>query len=119
MRQRKQRDVAKENEFYLQLMQQALPVDTTSAAEVQQQPESTGTVAVTSVTASPQNASNGKIHQPNRQSHERNGHIMNGVTTVPNGVAGHAKSHRKSLEKSKEHSEHEHRLIIAELFLIQ
>lgn len=28
MRQRKQRDVAKENEFYMQLLQQALPIDT-------------------------------------------------------------------------------------------
>lgn len=101
MRQRKQRDVAKENEFYLQLMQQALPAETTATAAAEmaeQQQQDTATTVVI------QNAS--KIQ--NRQSHEKNGHVMNGVA-LPNGV--HSKSHRKSVEKSKDQhvEQHEHR----------
>lgn len=97
MRQRRQRDVAKENEFYLQLMQQALPMEMNGS---QQQMEATVIVQ-----APP--AQSTKIHT-NRQSHEKNGQIPNGV--VANGVGNHTtKSHRKSVEKSKEHTEHDHR----------
>ncbi|XP_012275479.1 macoilin-1 isoform X2 [Orussus abietinus] len=39
MRQRKQKDVAKENEFYLQLLQQALPVEQQAATTQQLQPQ--------------------------------------------------------------------------------
>lgn len=99
MRQRKQRDVAKENEFYLQLMQQALPLETNSTLQVQESVQS-------SVTA--------HNHTPNAKTHkqvqERNGHVPNGV---PNGVhAGHSnsqKSHRKSVDKVKEEQEHRER----------
>lgn len=115
MRQRKQRDVAKENEFYLQLMQQALPADTAAETveQQQQQPETTSAVSSNIIQHNNNNAS--KIQQPtqqqqsNRQSHEKNGHVMNGVTSLPNGVSHSSKSHRKSMEKSKEHVEHEHR----------
>ncbi|KAF5270649.1 hypothetical protein FQA39_LY01387 [Lamprigera yunnana] len=97
MRQRKQRDVAKENEFYQQLLLQALPLDVNSQTENQ----STAIVPATQI------QNNIKI-QP-RQSQEKNGHIPNG--TISNGIhQSHAqKSHRKSLEKSKEHVEHENR----------
>lgn len=93
MRQRKQRDVAKENEFYLQLMQQALPVDVNNAAA----PQETAIVPAPPV----------QNHKPQRQSHEKNGQVPNG--TIPNGIGNHtSKSHRKSLEKSKE-QDHDHR----------
>lgn len=94
MRQRKQRDVAKENEFYLQLMQQALPIDATSSG-AQLNESSTAIVPA-------QNVQNSKI---SRQSHERNGHVPNG--TVLNGIQ-QQKSHRKSLDKCKEHDDHKH-----------
>lgn len=107
MRQRKQRDVAKENEFYLQLMQQALPADTTTEITTDQQQETTTTP---SPVVHNHSNTNNKIQQQNsRQSHEKNGHVMNGVGALSNGVGHTTKSHRKSLEKSKEQSEHEHR----------
>lgn len=93
MRQRRQRDVAKENEFYMQLMQQALPAETSICQ--QQTTEPTTTAVVPSNAPSPPPVQT-KIH-PNRQSHEKNGQIPNGV--IPNGVH---KSHRK---------EHDHRHI--------
>lgn len=121
MRQRKQRDVAKENDFYLQLMQQALPADTVTEITEQE----TTTIVSSSPVAVQHNSSNSannKIQQQqqqtqqqsHRQSHEKNGHVMNGVTSLPNGVGGghSSKSHRKSLEKSKEHAEHEHRSVL-------
>lgn len=97
MRQRKQRDVAKENEFYLQLMQQALPLETNSTLQVQESVQSSVT---------PHNHTPiAKTHS--KQVQERNGHVPNGV---PNGVhAGHRnnsqKSHRKSVDKVKEEQE--------------
>lgn len=113
MRQRKQRDVAKENEFYLQLMQQALPVDVTNSLTQNNDssgnnsnstavvPTTTGTTATATAQQQQHNVQNNKI---NRQSHEKNGHLPNG--TLPNGV--HQKPHRKSLDKCKEHDEHRH-----------
>lgn len=95
MRQRKQRDVAKENEFYLQLMQQALPLEV-NAATLQ--------VQETGVSAH-NHTPNVKAHKQ-EQKQQHNGHVPNGV---PNGVhvhSGHSsnsqKSHRKSVDKVKE-----------------
>lgn len=110
MRQRKQRDVAKENEFYLQLMQQALPADTTTTttADVAEQQQQDTSVIHTHN----HNASIKAQQQNNRQSHEKNGHVMNGVGTMANGVGHTSKSHRKLIEKSREHVEHEHRYVV-------
>ncbi|XP_022916608.1 macoilin-1 isoform X2 [Onthophagus taurus] len=93
MRQRKQRDVAKENEFYMQLMQQALPMDTTP--QVQENPSTTIVALNHSV-------------QKEKKKEERNGHVSNG--TLANGVHSQ-KSQRKSVEKFKEenHERHEKR----------
>lgn len=46
MRQRKQQVVAKENLFYMQLMQQALPIETCTAAAEQIEPPSNAVVPV-------------------------------------------------------------------------
>lgn len=101
MRQRKQRDVAKENEFYQQLLLQALPLD----VGVNSQTES----ASTAIVPATQIQNNIKIQNASRQSQEKNGHIPNG--TISNGIhQSHAqKSHRKSLDKSKDHIEHENK----------
>ncbi|KAB0793090.1 hypothetical protein PPYR_12710 [Photinus pyralis] len=102
MRQRKQRDVAKENEFYQQLLLQALPLDVGASA-----PSESASNAIVPAT---QLHNNVKIQNTtNRQSHEKNGHIPNG--TVSNGIHHNhiQKPHRKSLDKSKEHVEHEAR----------
>lgn len=106
MRQRKQRDVAKENEFYMQLLQQALPLDTTSS-----QVNETNSTAVVSTqnsvqisSSSSSNSGSSKTHH--RQSHEKNGHVPNG--TLANGIHKE-KSHRKSVDKCKEpHNENDH-----------
>lgn len=55
MRQRKQQVVAKENLFYMQLMQQALPVETVSATT--EQAETTATLVVPA-----QPVQNNKVH---------------------------------------------------------
>ncbi|KAF5291422.1 hypothetical protein FQR65_LT01733 [Abscondita terminalis] len=99
MRQRKQRDVAKENEFYQQLLLQALPLD----VGVNSQTESASTAIVPAI----QIQNNIKIQNASRQSQEKNGHIPNG--TLSNGIHHAQKPHRKSLDKSKEHVEHENR----------
>ncbi|CAH1108244.1 unnamed protein product [Psylliodes chrysocephalus] len=98
MRQRKQQVVAKENLFYMQLMQQALPIETCTAAAEQIEPPSNAVVPVQPVLNS------NKLHN-NRQSHEKNGHIPNGA--IANGVHNtnthNTKSHhRKSVEKCKD-----------------
>lgn len=121
MRQRKQRDVAKENEFYLQLMQQALPVDTaitattTTTADIAEQQENhtnSHTVVHSNTHNHNSNTASGsssKLQQNSRQSHERNGHVMNGVGALANGVGHASKAHnRRVVDRSREH-EHEHR----------
>lgn len=109
MRQRKQRDVAKENEFYMQLMQQALPMDSVVAAPVstvqqQQLPQSVESTS-TAMVPSP-NTQSAKVHNNNKVQHEKNGHIPNGAA-IANGIHPTTKSHhhRKSVDKCKEHEE--------------
>nr|XP_023025770.1 macoilin-like [Leptinotarsa decemlineata] len=104
MRQRKQQFVAKDNLFYMQLMQQALPVDESSTAE---QVDATTSTAV--VPAQPILNNNNKLPSSSRQSHEKNGHIPNGA--IANGVHNthNTKSHhRKSVEKCKDVDQHDH-----------
>ncbi|CAG9857973.1 unnamed protein product [Phyllotreta striolata] len=109
MRQRKQQVVAKENQFYMQLMQQALPVETPTTGvatpAVEQPPEqATSTVQQQQQQQQQQHAANNnnKVHKQ----HERNGHVPNG--TLANGTGANAQAHkshqhhRKSLEKCKE-----------------
>lgn len=85
MRQRKQRDVAKENEFYMQLLQQALPIETQTSATTQTEP---------------------LIEKNTKQKHSEKNGVANGV--ISNGAPAIApKPHRKSVEKSKEHTESE------------
>lgn len=93
MRQKKQKDVAKENEFYMQLLQQALPVETPqNSATTQTEPSA--------ITDKTNNTKSTTKHQT-----ERNG-VANGV--VANGTPAIAqKPHRKSIEKSKEHTEND------------
>lgn len=95
MRQRKQQHVAKENMFYMQLMQQALP------AEVPPDPPSepaVQNVSSTIATVATNVQSNHKVH--NHSHKEKNGHIPNG--TIPNGVNHGTRSHKRALaEKSR------------------
>ncbi|KAG5888951.1 hypothetical protein JTB14_012210 [Gonioctena quinquepunctata] len=103
MRQRKQQVVAKENQFYMQLMQQALPVDVTTTSTEQVETTSNAVVPVQPV------LNNNKLPS-NRQSHEKNGHIPNGA--IANGVHNthNTKSHhRKSVEKCKDTDQHDHK----------
>ncbi|XP_072393968.1 macoilin isoform X1 [Diabrotica undecimpunctata] len=100
MRQRKQQVVAKENQFYMQLMQQALPVETCANAQEQIEPPPNAVVPVQPV------LNNNKL-QNSSKSHEKNGHIPNGA--IANGVHNThtTKSHhRKSVEKCKDQDQH-------------
>lgn len=92
MRQRKQRDVAKENEFYMQLLQQALPLESQASAMTQTENTSPAITDKTNTNTSTKQTT---------QKSEKNG-IANGV--ISNGTPAIAqKPHRKSVEKSKEH----------------
>lgn len=105
IRQRKQKEVAKENEFYMQLLQQALPQDEITDKS-QESIEAVDTLQQQHVTTSSSpavstNSSNNNVqHCKNAQNHHHkvhpvNGAIENGGTTV-NGSAG------KHYKKDKE-----------------
>lgn len=104
MRQRKQRDVAKENEFYMQLMQQALPVTEAAERPLQAPPSEQMAVVSTAVVPTPATTSVVSVQTKVPKVHEKNGHIPNG--TVANGVHPNKQHHRKSVDKCKEHDEH-------------
>ncbi|KAK9887915.1 hypothetical protein WA026_000218 [Henosepilachna vigintioctopunctata] len=101
MRQRKQRDVAKENEFYMQLIQQALP------PEAVMQPVEPAENAIVPVVSPVQNITKNNNHNKNLSHQDKNGHIPNGH--IANGVhSSHGKSHRKSVDKCKnDQNDHE------------
>lgn len=107
MRQRKQQYVAKENQFYMQLMQQALPVEVPS--DTSDQAPTTQANAVTNAAPSAPNVqNNNKVHTHSHK--DKNGHIPNG--TIPNGVNHGTRSHkRSSAEKSRDNAgdHHDHR----------
>ncbi|CAG9773860.1 unnamed protein product [Ceutorhynchus assimilis] len=98
MRQRKQQHVAKENLFYMQLMQQALPSEAPPDPPVEQpQVQQNATTNVVAATVTPHVQNN---HKVNNHSHkEKNGHIPNG--TIPNGVSHRSHNKRSSAEKSR------------------
>ncbi|CAB0030960.1 unnamed protein product [Trichogramma brassicae] len=123
MRQRKQRDVAKENEFYLQLLQQALPVEQQPANLPPQIPPSHVQIQTqVSTTVVEQNSKS----QPQRQSVQYNpspekgrGRVLNNVeTNLQNGahnniqITSHIQNanktnQRKSLDKiEKQEDQH-------------
>lgn len=121
MRQRRQREVAKENEFYMQLLQQALPV-----------PQETTQTPVTTNSTSPEK-SKGELrfvcwvflkeavvlmkfcflgtpsptteHDSNKLS---NGSVANGIPAPPNSSTKN--NHRKSLDKGPEKDQQEKKI---------
>ncbi|XP_012530914.1 macoilin-1 isoform X2 [Monomorium pharaonis] len=122
MRQRKQKDVAKENEFYLQLLQQALPLEQQAMSMQQIQPQvqpQTPQVTATSLEQhvktqahklNPQyNPSPEKSREGNNNSIETN--VQNGGVHNSSQVASQTQStatkstHRKSLDKSEKQEE--------------
>ncbi|XP_071564327.1 macoilin-1 isoform X2 [Temnothorax nylanderi] len=121
MRQRKQKDVAKENEFYLQLLQQALPLEQQAMSMQQIQPQvQSQTQQVTASLEqhvktqahklSPQyNPSPEKSREGNNNSIEtnvQNGGVHNSSQVTSQTQSATTKStHRKSLDKSEKQEE--------------
>ncbi|XP_071642317.1 macoilin-1 isoform X2 [Temnothorax longispinosus] len=121
MRQRKQKDVAKENEFYLQLLQQALPLEqqAMSMQQIQSQVQSQTQQVTTSLEQhvktqahklSPQyNPSPEKSREGNNNSIEtnvQNGGVHNSSQVTSQTQSATTKStHRKSLDKSEKQEE--------------
>ncbi|XP_029668926.1 macoilin-1 isoform X4 [Formica exsecta] len=121
MRQRKQKDVAKENEFYLQLLQQALPLEqqAMSMQQIQPQVQSQTQHVTTSLEQhiktqthklSPQyNPSPEKSREGSNSSIETN--VQNGGVHNSSQITSQAQSattkgtHRKSLDKSEKQEE--------------
>ncbi|XP_046737488.1 macoilin-1 isoform X2 [Diprion similis] len=116
MRQRKQKDVAKENEFYLQLLQQALPVEQQAATMQQLQPQAQ---LQTQLASAPQEQhTKSQLHRHNPQYNtspekSRGGCSVTTEASIQNGGVQHSgtqsasqaqnaatkNSHRKSLDK--------------------
>ncbi|KAG7209041.1 hypothetical protein KM043_015201 [Ampulex compressa] len=120
MRQRKQKDVAKENEFYLQLLQQALPLEQQAASmqQIQQQVQSQTHVATSleqhtktqSHKLNPQyNPSPEKSRGGSNSSVDtnvQNGGLHNGTQVMSQAQNATTKSnHRKSLDKGEKQEE--------------
>ncbi|XP_070170773.1 macoilin-1 isoform X2 [Polyergus mexicanus] len=119
MRQRKQKDVAKENDFYLQLLQQALPLEQQAMSMQQIQPQvQSQTQHVTASLEqhiktqthklSPQyNPSPEKSREGSNSSIETN--VQNGGVHNSSQIISQAQSakgtHRKSLDKSEKQEE--------------
>lgn len=109
IRQRKQREVAKENEFYMQLLQQALPQE--DATDDTTQPDFSVDIqkelSITTASSANNSFSN---HHKNAQNSSKtlnlsgmsNGSAVLHVST-PNGVNqnSHKNSHRRSLDKDR------------------
>ncbi|XP_043476730.1 macoilin-1 isoform X1 [Leptopilina heterotoma] len=123
MRQRKQKDVAKENDFYVQLLQQALPVEQQAANIRQIQPQ---VQLQAQLVAAPLDHSKSQSHRTNSQYNHspeksrgraggstaetsiQNGSIHNGTQTMSQAQNSATKNiHRKSLDKG-EKSEEQH-----------
>lgn len=102
IRQRKQREVAKENEFYMQLLQQALPQEEShEVAQQQQQNDLQKEIAVSVNSITNQSSSNSKNAQTNKILNLSNSSMVNGHV---NGSLNHTSStrnHRRSLDKEK------------------
>ncbi|XP_011146692.1 macoilin-1 isoform X2 [Harpegnathos saltator] len=118
MRQRKQKDVAKENEFYLQLLQQALPLEQQAMSMQQIQPQVQSQAhAVTSIEhvktqthkLSPQyNPSPEKSRGGNNsvETNLQNGGVHNSSQVTPQmHSVGNKTTHRKSLDKGEKQEE--------------
>ncbi|XP_071642255.1 macoilin-1 isoform X1 [Temnothorax longispinosus] len=122
MRQRKQKDVAKENEFYLQLLQQALPLEqqAMSMQQIQSQVQSQTQQVTTSLEQhvktqahklSPQynpspEKSRGKGNNNSIETNVQNGGVHNSSQVTSQTQSATTKStHRKSLDKSEKQEE--------------
>ncbi|XP_011691855.1 PREDICTED: macoilin-1 isoform X1 [Wasmannia auropunctata] len=122
MRQRKQKDVAKENEFYLQLLQQALPLEQQAMSMQQIQPQvQPQTQQVTASLEqhvktqahklSPQynpspEKSRGKGNNNSIETNVQNGGVHNSSQVTSQTQSATTKStHRKSLDKSEKQEE--------------
>ncbi|XP_050298169.1 macoilin-1 isoform X2 [Anthonomus grandis grandis] len=119
MRLRKQQHVAKENMFYMQLMQQALPVETAppdppavtggvDQGATQSAPNAQPQQQANAVAAPAPNVVQNSNHKIHNHSHkDKNGHIPNG--TIPNGVHSNTRSHKKtSLADKADHHDNRH-----------
>ncbi|XP_067215569.1 macoilin isoform X1 [Linepithema humile] len=122
MRQRKQKDVAKENEFYLQLLQQALPLEQQAMSMQQIQPQvQSQTQHVTASLEqhvktqthklSPQynpspEKSRGRGNNNSVETNVQNGGVHNSSQVTPQAQSATTKStHRKSLDKGEKQEE--------------
>ncbi|XP_015185641.1 PREDICTED: macoilin-1-like isoform X2 [Polistes dominula] len=119
MRQRKQKDVAKENEFYLQLLQQALPVEQqTSLQQIQSQVQHINPSLEQHIRAQSQRLNSQYNPSPEKskgnncvESNVQNGGLQNGTQFMLQTQSTTMKSnHRKSLDKSEkqedQHNKH-------------
>lgn len=111
IRQRKQREVAKENEFYMQLLQQALPQEDASD-DTTQADFSVDLQKELSITTTASSANNSfSNHHKNAQNSSKtlnlsgmsNGSAVIHVSTPNGGVhqSSHKNSHRRSLDKDR------------------
>jgi hypothetical protein len=110
IRQRKQREVGKENEFYMQLLQQALPPQAEEAEKIEEpaeNAETTATSTTTTTTTTTTTVSNCKnTHHQNHKVNHSNGSIEGLSSHLTNGGVN-TSSKQQHNNVSKKNSEKE------------
>lgn len=114
MRQRKQREVAKENEFYMQLLQQALPqeeptqaADETQTVVAANASNSNAVAAISSTSHGAQNHHQNNSLATGASINAAHTHISNSIATA-NGSAALAQIHNHQDQHHQNHPHHHH-----------
>lgn len=121
MRQRKQREVSKENEFYMQLLQQALPQEEPSSSEDTQTVVATNTSNVNAIAAVASGHTSSVVSGGAQNQHNHNGNttlatgasltaahtqISNSIATA-NGSVALAQNHQQQQQQNHQHNHHQ------------
>jgi hypothetical protein len=107
IRQRKQREVGKENEFYVQLLQQALPPQAEEVEKVEEQVEEIAASTPTTTTATQNNCKNTHHHHQNHSKvNHSNGSIEGLGSHLTNGGVNTSSKQQNNVGK-KQHAEKE------------
>ncbi|KAG5677236.1 hypothetical protein PVAND_007010 [Polypedilum vanderplanki] len=105
IRQRKQREVSKENEFYMQLLQQALPPQDDEIEKIEEPNESieTATTSNTTSTTTQNNCKN--THHQNHKVNHSNGSIEGLSSHLTNGGVNTSSSKHNNVNKKNSEKE--------------
>ncbi|XP_063984203.1 macoilin-1 [Diachasmimorpha longicaudata] len=104
MRQRKQKDVSKENEFYLQLLQQALPVEQQTAGTTQLQSQLQSPLITAETNSKSQPNRHSMQYNASPEKSRGNGGTCSAETSIQNGNVSSDASHMQTLNQLQSQS---------------